>query len=696
MTEARSAGRHPVSWLRRGLGGAPVYPIAALSALNLVDEFDQAVYGLVGPEIVRHFDVSPATFGLAFLPYVLLGMFLPVLLGWVTDRANRVVLAVAGASVWCGFAVLTGLVPAFILLVLVRMASSVGKAVSSPTHSSLISDYYPLSGRGLAFGIHQNTYSVGTAIGTLLGGLLADRLGWQAAFLFLPLPGVIAIVMMFRLREPKRGAHERAADSDYEDLPEPLPMMQSLKLLRNIHSWRRFAWVWLFLAAGLGMSSVVPFYYDATWGVGPFGRGIIIGVTAGTGVIGSIVGGIWGQRLLGRGNTRRAGDLMAWSMVISAVSLGAMAWAPTLPIAIAATVVNFTSRTLATVPVAVILSSTVPSRIRGQAFGAIGFFFAAGFTVLPIALSYGDRYSYRVSLLLGVVPLFIGAFIAFDASRYVAEDITRVSRIGAAEAEARRRRATGERIDLLEVVDLEVSYGTVQILFGVDLRVAEGETVALLGTNGAGKSTLLRAVSGLVKPSRGAVLFDGRDITGVDAETTTSMGIIHVPGGKGVFPGMSVRRNLQLGTFLHHGEKGYATEAFDRSLEMFPQLRRKLDTPAGALSGGEQQMVCLAQAFMAKPRLLIIDELSLGLAPVVVEDLLQTVERVNATGVAVLLVEQSVNIALGLADRAYFMEKGQVRFEGPSADLAGRDDILRSVFLAGARDATDLTATGRR
>ncbi|HWL44453.1 MAG TPA: ATP-binding protein [Ilumatobacter sp.] len=695
-TEAPSAVRRPVARLRHELGGAAIYPLGALTAMNLLDDFDQAVYSLVGPEIVRHFNISAATYGLSFVPIIVFGMFVPVLMGWITDRVNRVFLSIVGALVWLVFALLTGVVPAFVLLLVVRMLAGIGKSVSEPAHNSLIADYYPLHGRGFAYAIHRNTYAVGVAVGTLAGGYIVSQYGWQRAFLIVPLPALVAIVMLFRLREPRRGHYERVADTDYADLPEPLKLRQSVKLLYNSQSWKRFAWVWLFLAAGLGMTAVLPFYFDATFGVGPFGRGVVLSVTAVTGVIGSLIGGLWGQRMLARSDFQKVSALLGWSILIAAVSLVGMAWAPNLGVAWAAAIVHFSLRTLATAPVAAILSAVVPARIRGQAFGLAGLYFAAGFSLLPIGLSYGEKYSYRVSLLIGVVPLLIGAAVAFSAGKYIADDIKRVSRLGAAEAEVQRRRAAGEKIDLLEVLDLEVRYGTVQVLFGVDLRVAEGETVALLGTNGAGKSTLLRAVSGLVKPSRGAVLYEGRDVTGIDAEATTALGIVHVPGGRGVFPGMSVRRNLNLGTHLYAGDKKYAAEAFERALHLFPRLGERLDTPAGSLSGGEQQMLCLAQAFMAKPKLLIIDELSLGLAPVVVEDLLQTVEQINADGVAVLLVEQSVNIALSLADRAYFMEKGQVRYEGPAADLLGRDDILRSVFLAGARDIGDLSPAGER
>ncbi|MBK5307288.1 MAG: ATP-binding cassette domain-containing protein [Frankiaceae bacterium] len=240
---------------------------------------------------------------------------------------------------------------------------------------------------------------------------------------------------------------------------------------------------------------------------------------------------------------------------------------------------------------------------------------------------------------------------------------------------------------LLSCTGVDVAYDKVQILFGVDLDVEEGEIVALLGTNGAGKSTLLKAVSGLVDPTAGRILFGGVDITHADAATTAKMGIIQVPGGKAVFPTLTVAEHFKAGCWLFTAEDpAEVTTRTELVLDMFPRLRERWDQMAGNLSGGEQQQLALSMAFVAKPRLLIIDELSLGLAPAIVAQLLDIVRQIHADGATVILVEQSVNVALTIATRAYFMEKGEVRFSGPTEELLGRDDILRSVFLQGASD----------
>jgi ABC-type branched-subunit amino acid transport system ATPase component len=232
----------------------------------------------------------------------------------------------------------------------------------------------------------------------------------------------------------------------------------------------------------------------------------------------------------------------------------------------------------------------------------------------------------------------------------------------------------------------------VQILFGVDFDVAPGEIVALLGTNGAGKSTLLKGICGLVKPKRGTVTFKGEDVTSLSADVTTHRGISLMPGGKGVFPTLTVAENLRLASWLIKSDQDRVEAAKAEVEALFPILKERSSQMAGNLSGGEQQMLALGGALMTRPELLMIDELSLGLAPTIVGQLLEVVQEIHRRGTTIVIVEQSVNIALNLAERAVFMEKGEVRFTGPTAELLDRPDILRSVFIAGA-SAADGTAT---
>ena len=237
---------------------------------------------------------------------------------------------------------------------------------------------------------------------------------------------------------------------------------------------------------------------------------------------------------------------------------------------------------------------------------------------------------------------------------------------------------------LLDVSGVDFAYGKLQVLFDISLEVAPGEALALLGTNGAGKSTLLRVISGLEPPASGRVVLDGEDITGIPAEQLVSRGLVLVPGGRAVFTDMTVDENLQLQALTMRRRPGWIRERRDVVLATFPRLGERLSQHAGSLSGGEQQQLALAKALLLDPKLLCVDELSLGLAPVLVAELLEIVRRIHATGVALILVEQSLNIAAQLCERAVFLEKGQTRFEGRTADLLERDDIARAVFLGGA------------
>jgi branched-chain amino acid transport system ATP-binding protein len=232
---------------------------------------------------------------------------------------------------------------------------------------------------------------------------------------------------------------------------------------------------------------------------------------------------------------------------------------------------------------------------------------------------------------------------------------------------------------------LTASYGSLQVLFGVDLEVADGEIVALLGTNGAGKSTVFKAITGLLPPTGGSVHLAGRSIRGDQADQVACQGLGMMPGGRGVFPTLTVAENLRLACWQLRGDRSVARAAGEEMMNFFPILRERQTQMAGNLSGGEQQQLSLAMAFVTKPKVLFIDELSLGLAPTIVGQLCDKVREIHESGTTIVVVEQSVNVALLLAKRAVFLEKGRVRFEGPTAGLLERPDILRSVFIGGGQ-----------
>lgn len=240
---------------------------------------------------------------------------------------------------------------------------------------------------------------------------------------------------------------------------------------------------------------------------------------------------------------------------------------------------------------------------------------------------------------------------------------------------------------LLRCDDIDVFYGRVHTLYGIDFELRENEIVALLGVNGAGKSTLLKAISGILPVPSGHIELDGKHIENLGSDEIVKRGIVQVPGGRGTFPGLTIAENLRLGGYIFRRDKPALRRETERVIAYFPWLADRMSQYAGTLSGGQQQQLLLARAFMGRPRVMMIDELSLGLAPIVVEQLLEVVRAMNREGTTIVIVEQHVDLALEFADRAYFLEKGEVRFSGPSADLRERSDLLRSVFLAGAKEA---------
>ncbi len=241
---------------------------------------------------------------------------------------------------------------------------------------------------------------------------------------------------------------------------------------------------------------------------------------------------------------------------------------------------------------------------------------------------------------------------------------------------------------ILEVEDLDVRYGTSQALFGVSLSAPAGSVLAILGANGAGKSTLARTVSGLVRPVSGRVRFDGRDITGMSAHRIRKLGLTYIPEGRGIFPGLSVIDNLRMA--VAQERRGDRPTAIDRAIDRFPILGKRRTQRAGSLSGGEQQMLALARALAVSPKLVIADEMSLGLAPLVAESVFEGLEQARQAGITIVLSEQFVHRALAMADRCVILTRGQVGWSGPAAE-AGQEVIDR--YLGEAENPTPTGVT---
>jgi branched-chain amino acid transport system ATP-binding protein len=230
---------------------------------------------------------------------------------------------------------------------------------------------------------------------------------------------------------------------------------------------------------------------------------------------------------------------------------------------------------------------------------------------------------------------------------------------------------------LLELSNVDVHYGAIHALKGVSFRVGEGEIVTLIGANGAGKTTTLRAVSGMLKPSAGQIAYQGTEIAGWKPHRLVARGLCHAPEGRGIFPNLTVLENLRLGAFLRRDSDGIAKDQ-ERGFTLFPVLKERATQSAGTLSGGEQQMLAIARALMARPKLLLLDEPSLGLAPQVVETIFNIIQEINKAGVTILLVEQNAHLALGIANHGYVLETGTVVQSGTGADLLKSPEIRKA------------------
>ena len=667
--------------------GGPVFPLVVLFGLNAVDELDRTAFGILLPEIRDEFDLSLSAV-LSVVGLVTLGaLALQVPIAAWADRSSRVRIAVGGAAVWGVFSLFTGLAPTLFWLCVFRSGSAVGRAVVDPTHNSLIADLYEPAIRPRVYSIHRAANAVGQFVGPFAAGLLAYEYGWRVPFLVFAVPTAIFVVLGLKLKEPIRGTFERRAMGASEEAiatEEPPPSFaEGWRIVWKIESLRRIWWSLPFLAASfIGFVSLASLLYEQEYGLDERARGFAAAGVEPLQLVGLVIGARIGVKLFAKGPGEILRFLARLSCLVSAL-LVVFALAPWLPVSII-THGLITAALAALLPgILASLSLAIPVRARSMGFSVASLWFIPGLIALPIIGWVGDRWSIRLGMLLLVPIYLIGGLLISRAGSTIAGDIEQVWKAAAAQSEVAYERRQG-RSKLLLVRGLDVHYGDVQVLFDVDLEVDEGEIVALLGTNGAGKSTLLKAISGIVEATNGAVIVDGRETTHAPPYEIAALGVLQVPGGHGVFPSLTVEENLDLAAWLHKDDKADLEARRARVFELFGVLADRLGSPAADLSGGQQQMLTLGMALLSKPKLLMIDELSLGLAPVVVEQLLPVVRELRDGGTTVILVEQSVNVALTVASTAYFMEKGEIRFSGPTAELLERPDVLRSVFLEGA------------
>lgn len=675
-------------------------PVIIFTIIGAVVSIDSQIFGLARPEIIRDLRIDILPFFQAFS--LLSGILIFAVLGvsYYADRHKRLPL-VAGGVILSGIAAMFSAgAHSLFSLGASRMTDAVGGTALNVPIGSLQADYYPPEVRGKAFALQGVTSRVlGLMSPLLVAGLItATSLSWRLPYLISgPLLIVTGIASYFFLKEPVRGYMERRSLGVSEEVamtPEPPPSFgEAWRTIWAIRTLRR-----LFIAdiPGSAGDFIFSFFFGlllfTNYNLSITQRALLftfLGVV--TLPFGFLSGGLIDVLL-----RRRPQRVLLFSGILSLVGAFAVLLISSAPPFWLLTLifVIFGSASALLGPArGVLFVQILPAHVRtvglnvrilAQLPGTILRVFIVGEFVRRGGIQGG---------LLAAVPFFIvSALIEISAAGLFPRDVKSALASQLASEEWRRAKEGGQG-KLLVCRHVDVEYDGVQVLFGVDFDVDEGQIIALLGTNGAGKSTLLRAISGTQEASGGAIVFDGYDMTHVPPHEITQRGVIHMPGGRGVFPGLTVADNLRLGNWRNDEADGGAAR-IQEVYRLFPILLERAGERAGLLSGGEQQMVSLAQAFLGRPKLLMIDELSLGLSPAVVAQLIEIVRQIHAQGTTIIIVEQSVNVALTLAERAIFMEKGEVKFIGDTADLLLRPDILRAVYVKGTGALTEGTPAG--
>jgi ABC-type branched-subunit amino acid transport system ATPase component/predicted MFS family arabinose efflux permease len=683
--------------LREGLaiGGSMTFVVLLL--LNTLDELEAAALTVLAPEIRDAFDVSDGVIvflASASTAFVFLGA-MP--LGWLADRVRRGPIIGVSGLLFGLFTLLSGLAINVTTFFLARLGTGIAKANTLPVHGSLMADTYPIAVRGRMAAINVMAGRGINVISPIAVGAIAAWASWRWTYGVLWIPVAVVALAAFRLPEPVRGRWEKAhvleTSVDNAEIVDekttPISIEAAFNRLNKVRTLRSVMLGFAALGFGLFTRPVLAsLFLEDEYELGAFGRGTIT-TASGLMIIAVVpfVGRYFDQ--LYRRDPTRALALIGALIMPSALLMPIQYAMPNEYLFAAFDIPGSVMMFAAFAMVQPLMQAVVPYRLRGMgaALGTLYIFLvgAAGGGLLAAALINTGTPRSTV-LILGLPSSIIGGALMLNGARHIRDDLAAtVAELQEEHEEYARQAADPASIPVIQVNNVDFSYrgggSDVQVLFDVGFEVHRGETLALLGTNGAGKSTILKVIAGLETPERGVVRLNGATLTFASPETRSALGIHLLAGGAGVWGPMSVRHNLEMATHMYRHDTDDVERRIDRVLELFPEMRGHLDQPAGTLSGGQQQTLALALSLLHEPEILIIDELSLGLAPVAVARLMAEVERLQQEGQTMLIVEQSINLALQIADRAVFLEKGSVRFEGPTAELAGRDDLVRAVFL---------------
>ena len=661
-------------------------PAVMFAILTFAGVFDGQVFLVAGPDIAQDLgiDFTAITGILSIVGIVSVPASL--YLGWLADRTRRVPMLAIGSILSGFFSIVASQGRSALTLGAPRVVDAVSERVVQVPQFSLLTDYYPAESRGKVFALLGSTEYLPTLIAPPLAGYLVTQVGWRTTNVIFAVPLlVLGFIILFTMREPVRGYMERRALGVSEDVArvedEPKSFAEAFRLTFAIRTLRRvfIAIIFIGVASRL-LTAIIPFLLAEQYGLDAFQRGMMMVGPLLFSLLGAFLGGGLIDFFIRR-NPGRVLYLLAGATSIQMLATLSLATIPPLWFFVLSLILAGFVGALTGPAFNVVFAQVLPASIRTQGLQTFVLAQLPGFIFLAPLGALASEYGYGVALGVGAAIETVGLILLASAAGFFESDMRSAFAEAAATEEWRRAKAAGQG-KLLVCRSVDVAYNDVQVLFDVDFDVEEGEIIALLGTNGAGKSTLLRAISGTNEAIGGAIVFDGRDITHMPPHEVAARGVVHMPGGRGVFPGLTVRENILLGRWLGHEDLDIDARMAE-VFEIFPILRERADALAGSLSGGEQQQLSLAQAFLAKPRLLMIDELSMGLSPAVVRQLLDVVREIHRRGVTIIVVEQSVNVALQIADRCVFMEKGEVRFFGRTSELLTRPELLRSVYVKG-------------
>jgi ABC-type branched-subunit amino acid transport system ATPase component/sugar phosphate permease len=726
---ASSRTPRPPFQLTRRLVGATRWPLILLTAIYALNVTDQYIVPTLFPLLKQEFGLSDSALGILSSSYVIVVTAGTVPFGYLADRMRRTRVVSWGTAAWGATMIWTGAAWNYASLLGARMMLGAWDPCDNPTSQSLLADYYPTVQRSKVMSVYQT----GQLLGILLvpvSAAMATQWGWRSAFYFLSIPAFIVAILARRLPEPVRGQQDRLQQRLDPRLSRPsrydtMPAHQAYGELFRVRSFTLFA-----VSSGVG---ALFFGSIGTWSPTFFVRYHDMSISqAATAISLLALGGLAGVLLSGW----LADYLTFRGFRAGRVVIGGAARLISFPLFLLTFVLTNTPLMLVTFTVAAMClvapqaplnaarADVLHARLRGRGTATDVVVQSVCAAIAPTLVGVlADAYSLRTAFLVLVPLMGASSVLLLLAIRPYIREERRLREIVRAEALAdagistpgdpgdgatgngpdtdpggppagggdaggaaaviehgRLIRATTAGGDLLTVDDLDLCWGPIQVLFGVNLRIPDGGVHALVGRNGVGKTTLLGAIAGLVDAQRGRIVYAGVDLTGVPADQRVKLGITLMAGGRSTFPSMTVLENLWMGAYPFHRADALVRQRVDAVLEVFPQLASRLRQTGGTLSGGEQQMLALGRALMAGPRLLLVDELSLGLAPRVIDQLLPVVRSIRLLGTTVVMVEQSVSVALDVADTVMFMERGTVSMLGDAAALGTGDDLVRMMM----------------